>query len=241
MIFKFITLIITNGQTLWFGQLGEQLSAYYTTWQAQIDTKLTYSMTKATRRPVQAQVCNHDRAIPAPPVPSNNLIEPVPTQGLLPLTRIATTRPGLSNLGAMGRMASMSQGALLDSRSHHGLPDARGPVEQQAASQPTPSLSSTMPVAELSSLALQHTKPMGNWDQWEQIARMHIIASLDTPQAQKRPWKRQTCRRCALPDCHGSKSIEECHNSCQDCCCVHQCKGRNPARSPKTPCWDAWD
>lgn len=200
-------------------------------------------MTKATRGPVQAHVRNRDRAIPAPPVPSNNLIEPVPTQGLLPLTRlgIATTRPAMSNLGAMGRMASTSQGALFDSRSHHGLPDARGPVEQQAASQPTPSSSSTMPVAEPSSLALQHTEPMGDWDQREQIARMRVIASLDTPQAQKRPRKRQTCRRCALPDCHGSKSIEECHSPCQDCRRVRQCKGRNPARSPKTPCWDAWD
>ena len=173
---------------------------------------------------MQAQVRNRNRAIPAPPVPSNNLGEPLPSRGILPLPVTGTA--------IMGSAAS-NQGAT-----------ETGPSQQPGpSSQPLmgPPLSMTAPQPGPSNPTLQNTELMSDRNQREQIARLRVIESLKTPMLQKKPRKRRTCRRCAQPQCHGSKSIEECDNPCQDCSRVRQCQGRNPARNPKTPCWDAWD
>lgn len=190
---------------------------------------------------MQAQVRNRDRAIPAPPVPSNNLAEPLPSRGILPLPVTGTATMGLaaSNQGASTSLiSSASDYSVFANNTETGHSQQPGLSSQPLMGLPS---STAVSLAGPSNLTLQPTEPMSDRDQREQIARLRVIESLKTPMLQKKPRKRRTCRRCAKPECHGSKSIEECDNPCQDCGRVRCCKGRNPARNPKTPCWDAWD
>lgn len=109
----------------------------------------------------------------------------------------------------------------------------------------TPSAAYIVPVNESSNSTPQAASApeMGpitdNQERIQTLAQKCVASSIMKAQPIKAQRKRQTCRKCGIPECAGSQRVSNCKNKCSDCGNV-SCKGKNPKYLDKS-CAEGWD
>lgn len=191
----------------------ENLKAYHTEWERQLNIKESLSLSLPARRPILKAARDPSQANNAPILSNRTLASSIPMSGFD--HSILEMAPDLPTSSPDIPASSSSQSLPL------------------AVSTSTQAASSTLTTAPaLSQPSMLQRLARG------QVAK--VVKSMPQPTEKKK--RQRCCRKCGLmsPLCIGNKQVIKCTRPCRDCGKV-DCQGRNPSkRGDHWKCWDSW-